>query len=286
MFRPQKLGYRISKRIQSEQNCREDTIALQKPVVLLRGLGRSSAFWLGFERALNRHADLILVDLLGTGSSPSRWGRYRVGDHAQDVIHTLEEDSLFPCHLGAISFGGMVALKILALLSQASRGRDPQESRKVCSSAVLAASARCTGEKRIDPLAAAALLSTLPQSPPRNERFAHHLVSPAFLKRNPELPQIWNEIYEREGFSRGATIGQLVGAALFHGKNTLESIVQPVLFAASTDDGLVHWRNSVRLAERVRNGSLYIYSGLGHDFPTEIPQELSLRLATFFQKND
>ena len=114
MIAPRLLGYRtLSKNIAAKDS------ELNYPVVLLRGLGRSSRFWLGFENEISKFAEVVMVDLLGTGKSMSRLGRFRVEDHAADVQLTLKEIGKVPCHLVAISFGSMVALKITESLGPA-----------------------------------------------------------------------------------------------------------------------------------------------------------------------
>lgn len=277
---PQVLGYRTRQRSQDAKGDRAANLVLKRPIVLLRGLGRSSSFWLGFEDCLAQYADLCFVDLLGTGMSPSKWGHWDVRLHARDVWHTISRFEALPVHVVAISFGGMVCLQMLSDHCGA------QCKNAVQSAAVLSASARTTGARRIALPALRDLAANLTRERPRHQTFAHHLVSPAHLCHNPELPAVWDAIYEREGFSRLATLGQLAAAARFDGAHVLESIRTPVLFVVSRGDRLVDWRNSVEMAARVRDSELYVYDTPGHDIPTEIPSELAARLAVFFSLNE
>ena len=82
MFEPVKLGYRIF-RFQGAGP------APNFPVVLLRGLGRSSGFWLEFTEKLSAHYEVICLDLFGTGLSDSNWGRGSITQFANDVEYTL-----------------------------------------------------------------------------------------------------------------------------------------------------------------------------------------------------
>lgn len=243
---------------------------LREPLVLLRGLGRSSRFWLGFDEKLSTAADVILIDLKGTGMSPSRIGRWTVQDHARDVLETLKATCYGRFHLVSISFGAMVAIELAALLG------------KSCVSATfVSSSARFTGERRINPAALVGFAKSLRSSIPRNADFARYIVSEEYLKRHPELPRVWDALYRTEGFSRLATLGQLTAAAAFDGKAALEALEVPTFFVVSRNDGLVGWRNSVVMSQTAKQSVLHVYDGPGHDLPTEVPDDLAARVTDF-----
>jgi pimeloyl-ACP methyl ester carboxylesterase len=277
---PQLLGYRTRARVQAAKGDRVANVVVKRPIVLLRGLGRSSSFWLGFEDSMAKYADLHFIDLLGTGRSPSAFGHWTVQAHARDVWHTIGASASLPVHVAAISFGGMVCLQMLADLG------DSGDQAGICSAAVLSASARATGARRIALPALRDLAFNLTRPFPRHATFAHHLVSSNHLSHAPDLPDVWDAIYQKEGFSRLATMGQLVGAARFHGGSVLSAIRTPVLFVVSRGDRLVDWRNSVAMSEMVAGARLYVYDTPGHDIPTEVPEDLAARLATFFAQNE
>jgi pimeloyl-ACP methyl ester carboxylesterase len=266
MLAPQVLGYRTFP-FQGEGN------PLQFPVVLVRGLGRSSGFWLEFIDALTPWAKVVTVDLYGTGLSPSKTGRGSIEALAADVVATLEHEGLQRCHLVGISLGGMVCVEAAS-----------RPSLGLASLSVLASSARFTKERRIAPRAVAELLYALRKPIPSNGEFARWLVSQETLKNRPELPAIWDDIWRREGFQKLAVIRQLLAAALFDGRAALDALSLPVCFVVSRDDGLVDWRNSLKLWERVEGSRLHVLSGPGHDFPTERPDETASLLVSFFRQ--
>lgn len=270
MHAPQPLGYRILSPFEGAKDA-----PLKEPLLLLRGLGRSSRFWLGFEDLLRVHGKVILIDLLGTGMSRSSLGRWSVQNHAQDVLHTLEQIGIRKLHIVSISFGSMVGLEVANQLGEDCRSI-------VC----MATSANYTGEQRIKPGAIMAMASALRHRVPKNGLFARHIVSDRYLKKNPQLPRIWDAIYGTEGFSRLATVGQLVAAARFEGKQELLKLRAPALFIASKDDGLVHWKNSVIMAQTAPRGQLHLIDGAGHDLPTEIPEELAQTIIQFCRTHD
>lgn len=142
MTEPVKLGYRIFR-------FRGAGVAPKFPVVLLRGLGRSSGFWLEFTEKLSEHHEVICLDLLGTGLSRSNLGRGRIAAFADDVIFTLNQLGHSKVNLVGISLGGMVALEVAARSDLVSR------------LAVLASSSKGGQGGRIKPAALIKLLWSL-----------------------------------------------------------------------------------------------------------------------------
>jgi 3-oxoadipate enol-lactonase len=247
---------------------------LSAPVVLVRGLGRSSGFWLDFIEHLTPWATVVAVDLLGTGKSPDPKGRCTIEDMAEDLIETLEKNGLFPCHLVGISLGGMVCLEAAAR----------SKSEKVLSLNVWASSARFTKMPRIRPQALLKMLAALRTSPPDNRRFASDLVASETLKHQPDLPLVWNRVWQEEGFVLKAVLRQLFAAALFHGKSSLEKVKCPCYFVASKADGLVDWRNTQILWEAKKGAKLHLFENYGHDFPTDAPKETAELLCRFLRE--
>jgi len=265
MTEPVKLGYRIF-RFQGAGT------APNFPVVLLRGLGRSSGFWLEFTEKLAAHYEVICLDLLGTGLSESNWGRGRIAQFAEDVEHTLKLLNVSQAYLVGISLGGMVAIEVAA------------RSERVSGLAVLASSSQGGAGARINPKALARLLWSLRRGTPSNSELAPYLVSRATLEQRPELPQLWDELWKREGFRTIPVLRQLLAAALFDARPALERISIPVLFMVSRDDTLVPWKKTVQLWERAKNCKLTVLENYGHDFPTEAPDEVVQHLCAFFSE--
>jgi 3-oxoadipate enol-lactonase len=257
-----------------EENC------LQFPIVLLRGLGRSSGFWLQFSEKLSMFADVHMFDLLGTGQSVSKnnffgeWGRGSVKAHASDVVRTLRHNGLLSSHLIGISFGGMVAAAVAA------------QCASLKSVTIISSSARFTGESRINQTALGVLLKELKNEYPRHEKIAPYLVSESFLTQQPTLVGTWNHLYATEGFSRFAVIRQLLAAGLLHGKNEFKGILCPALYVVSTHDKLVDWRNTPVLWQSTLGAKMMILENYGHDIPTEAPAQFSESLFCYLKKTE
>lgn len=262
MSEPIKLGYRIFR-------FRGEGPAPNFPVVLLRGLGRSSGFWLEFSEKLSLHREVICIDLLGTGLSRSTFGRARIADFAADVAHTLQLLGQTRFDLVGISLGGMVAIEVAAI------------SGRVHRLAVFASSSLGHGQTRIYPKALVSLLWSLRKKTPSNAELAPYLVSGSTLTQHPELPKKWDALWRQEGFSHLPVLRQLLAAALFRGKASLAKLDMPILFMASKGDSLVPWQNTVKLWESAKFGKLVLLENYGHDFPTEAPDEVIAHLCTF-----
>jgi 3-oxoadipate enol-lactonase len=242
------------------------------PVVLLRGLGRSSGFWLEFSDRLAEHAEVVCIDLLGTGLSESAWGRGTIQGFAKDVQHTLEKLGYTEVYLVGISLGGMVALEVAALSDVV---------RKI---AVLASSSRGLGGQRIRPQALVRLLWALRKGVPDNAELAPYLVSRQTLAKRPELPEVWNSLWKSEGFRTWPVLRQLMAAAIFDARPALKKISVPLMFMVSKADGLVPWQNTFRLWEQNKgNGRLIVLDDFGHDFPTEAPELVVSHLLEFLR---
>ena len=86
----------------------------REPLLMLRGLGRSSWYWLGYDEILAEHFRVITVDHRGIGRStvPQDWND-SIDDIAGDVIQVLEELQISRVHIfGFLSLGGMVAMSM------------------------------------------------------------------------------------------------------------------------------------------------------------------------------
>ena len=261
MSKPMSLGYSIHS--QTGQGAR-----LQHPVILVRGLGRSSGFWLRFLEEMRVFGEVVCIDLFGTGKSLDIWGRGSVETNAKDLIETLRIGNFGPCHLVGISFGGMVALEAAAHGGLATL-------------TVLSSSARATGLRRLDPKAGLKLFAALRNWPPHNREFAPYLVSPETLKAQPQLPEVWDQLWKKEGFQPLAVVRQLLAAGLFSGKRTLQNINLPAHFMVSKDDLLVPWLNTVEMWRLSRASQMTVLEKWGHDFPTEAPKEVAEKIADF-----
>ena len=80
------------------------------PIVLLHGLGATSATWLPVGRLLASSGRVLIVpDLLGFGSSLRLGTRFRLADQADAVVRLLDHHGILRAHLVGHSWGCTVA---------------------------------------------------------------------------------------------------------------------------------------------------------------------------------
>jgi 3-oxoadipate enol-lactonase len=81
------------------------------PIVLIMGLGCSSALWFRFAPRLARHFRVIMLDNRGVGQTVAPRGTmvHRVPDMAGDVIRVMDAAGVEKAHMLGFSMGGMIA---------------------------------------------------------------------------------------------------------------------------------------------------------------------------------
>jgi 3-oxoadipate enol-lactonase len=243
------------------------------PLLLIRGLARSSSYWLEFRDILEQSHRLVVLDNRGVGRSDVPSMPWTTADMADDVAAVLAESGVQRADVFGISLGGMVAQQ-LAL-------RHPHRIRKL----VLA----CTtpGGKdaiRISPRAALALVRAA--SMPFEEGLrasAPWVLSEEALTRRPEIVDLWIAIASSEPRSTSGVLAQLLAAARHDASRMLRYIEHPTLVVTGDADRLLSPENSGVLAARLPNAKLVVLPGAGHDFPTERPDETARIVRDFVQ---
>ena len=110
-------------------------------VTILRGLSRSSKYWLGFDEILAEHCEVLIVDHRGLGQSTVKMSWMdSISDIADDICEVWNFLGWEKSHLFGLSLGGMVVMDLAA--------RFPE---RVSSLIVANSSARDSGLLRIAP---------------------------------------------------------------------------------------------------------------------------------------
>lgn len=257
--------------------------ALRHPIVLLRGLGRTTGFWLDFPDFLCHGSDVIMMDLPGTGNNRHVPGTLSLPRLAAHVVATLKAESLLPCHLVGISLGGMVAIDVAGQLARTAPNAEATPS-NLTSLTVMATSARCGRERRLAWEAAVPLARMLLSRRPTNRTIAPFLVAPDTLARRRDLVEVWDRIMEREVVRPIEVVRQILAAAAYGAERPLRLIRRPSLCLVSQDDALVSWRNTPRVWERLSTAEMQILRGCGHDLPTDDPEGVARRILAFAKR--
>lgn len=233
------------------------------PLVLVRGLARSSSYWLEVRALLERERTVIVLDNRGVGRSDTPPFPWSTEDMADDVAAVLRESGVQRADVLGISLGGMIA-QHLAL-------RHPHRVDRL----VLACTTPGGRRARPTPRAAALALARATLMPvAEGIRFsAPWVLGEEALRARPEIVDVWVAIAEREPRSRAGVLGQLLAAARHDAWDLLPHLPHPTLCVTGDADRLIPPENSRLLAERIPRASLRILPGAGHDFPTERPDE-------------
>jgi pimeloyl-ACP methyl ester carboxylesterase len=244
------------------------------PLVLIRGLARSSRYWLAFRELLEEQQRVVVLDNRGVGRTDTPRPPWTTADMADDVAEVLIESGVQRADVFGISLGGMVAQQ-LAL-------RHPHRVDRL----ILA----CTtsggrGAKRIHPRAAVALARSAAMPYRDGLRYsAPWILSPTYLAAHPETVDRWIDIASSEPRDRLGIVGQLLAAARHDAYSLLHHITQPTLVLRGDADRLIDPENSARIADRIPHASLRTLRGAGHDFPTERPDETARLVLEFLSE--
>lgn len=241
------------------------------PIVLVRGLARSSSYWLELRTILEAERRVIVFDNRGVGRSDVPRPPWSTEDMADDAAVVLRACGVERADVLGISLGGMIA-QHLAL-------RHPHRVRRLILACTTPGGAGARSTPRLAALALARS-STMPFA--EGIRFsAPWVLSDEALRARPEIVDIWVAIAEREPRSRAGVLAQLLAAARHDAWDLLPHLEQPTLVVTGDADRLIPADNSRVLAERIPNASLRTLRGAGHDFPTERPEETARIVSAF-----
>jgi pimeloyl-ACP methyl ester carboxylesterase len=244
------------------------------PLVLIRGLGRSSSYWLEFRELLEQERRVLVLDNRGIGRSDTPrlpWGTDAMAD---DVAEVLIDSGVQRADVFGISLGGMIA-QHLAL-------RHPHRVGRLVLACTTPGGRAAT---RIELRAAAALARSATMPYDEAIRFsAPWVLSPAHLERRPEIVDVWIAIAASEPKSRAGLVGQLLAAARHDASGLLRHLEHEALVFTGDADRLMPPANSHRLAELLPRATLRTVRGAGHDVPTERPEETAELVLEFLQR--
>lgn len=247
------------RRIYYELSGRADARSL----VLIRGLGRSSSYWLEVRQLLERERRLLVLDNRGVGRSDTPALPWGTGDMADDVALVLRASGIERADVFGISLGGMIAQE-LAL-------RHPHRVERL----VLACTTPGGRKARSTPRLAALALARAAAMPIEQgiRTTARWVLSDEALARRPDIVDVWVAIARSEPRSRRGFIGQLLAAARHDAWERLPFVEHETLVVTGDADRLIPMENSLLIADRIPRASLRTLRGAGHDFPTERPEE-------------
>ncbi len=242
-----------------------------RPLLLIRGLGRSSSYWLDFRERLEAERWVVVMDNRGVGRSESPDRGWWTEEMADDAAEVLRASGVERADVFGISLGGMIAQQ-LAL-------RHPHRVARLALGCTTFGGRRAV---RVPPRAALALARAIAR--PFDEsirRTAPWVLGPETLARRPDIVETWVQIAASEPRSRRGVAGQLLAAARHATYDLLPHLRAPTLVVSGDADRLIPPENSPRLAARIPGARLAWLRGAPHDFPTERPEETARTLLAF-----
>jgi 3-oxoadipate enol-lactonase len=244
-----------------------------EPLLMLRGLGRSSRYWLGFEKEMAKHFKVLLIDMRGLGQSTAtmNWDA-TIEDLAADCLAVLTKAKIKSCHVFGLSLGGMVAM---AMAIQA-----PERLR------TLVVSSSSTADYlgfRLNPLALQKLfLARLRGGQSFQETLMTLVVAPTVLRsRRPQIEAAWADIIAQEGFPKSVIVKQVLAAARFRLRKRLSADKLPILFIHGGMDHFVPQWNSMQLHRLLKGSEFRSIKSSGHEIAMGHEKELAKVIRDF-----
>jgi pimeloyl-ACP methyl ester carboxylesterase len=193
---------------------------------------------------------------------------YQLEDMMQDVVALLDALNLFEVHVIGASMGGMIA-QLLAI-------HHPQRVKSLTS--IMST----TGYKKLPPIEKniSRVLKQKPASSDYKDRMDYHIKkwkaigSPDYPSSDTYINEYVDNILQR-GVSTKGTLRQLLAIMVAANRyDALAKLSIPSLVIHGDCDGLVNVAGGKKTAEAIPNAKLKIYSGMGHDFPVELIENI------------
>jgi len=247
-----------------------------EPMVMLRGLGRSIRHWLGFEKKMAEHFQVICIDARGIGRSTAIPPlMLSTEDMAEDVVRVLDKIGVESSHVFGVSLGGMVALTL------GMKFGDRVRSLSVVNSSI-------GGERRLrlSPAAAKTILSGVISGGNLHEQLAELLTgSAATPAKKKSLAQRWAKIEEIEGRPVATVIKQIGAALRFRNRAALSSINSPTLIVGGTADRFVPPAQSEIIHSLIPRSQLVQIEAGGHEVTDDFPDDVIKAVVGFVESN-
>ena len=250
-----------------------EDIGSGEPVLLLHGLGSSSAEWAAQIEALAPRYRVLAVDIRGSGRSRDlrlRPTPFSMMQFANDVARLLDHLGTMPAHVVGLSLGGMIAFqlsvdhpRLVRTLTIVNSVPDlvPRTLKEHLTVGLRSWVARILGPAGMARLLATRLFPK-PEETPLRKRFVE------FMSRNDKQSYI-------------ATQRAMFGWSVL---DRIEEIEVPVLVVHSQHD---YWPVELKqaYARRMKRAELVVIPDVGHALPLQAPEQFNSVLASFLERH-
>lgn len=245
------------------------------PLVMLRGLGRTTRHWVGFDREMAKKFRVIVTDLRGMGETEVKHGLTdTVWDYADDLALVLDDAGLDSAHIMGVSLGGMATL--------ATGLRYPHRTKSL-----MLVNSSIGGQKlpRITPDAIGLLMKgILTRDNNLQPTLVDLLVGPDCPKdRRSQLVEAYNQIAREQGLYVNTVLKQLIAALRFDPRPYLADLKVPTMIVYGTDDRFVPTVNSQNLANVIPHAHLAVIPGAGHEISADKGEALAKTMTSWIE---
>lgn len=241
------------------------------PIVLLHGLGSSSADWTFQLPALGAHHRVLAPDLRAHGRSSRPRGRLSIEVMARDVVALLAALEAPPAHVVGLSLGGCVALALaldhgphvrsLTLVNTFAR-LAPSGPRGVLRLLTRLGLLACAPMRVVAAHVARGLF-------PRADQRALYLVAVASLASNP----------------RRTYFASIRALARFDVRSRLGQVRCPTLVVAGDRDATVPLAAKALLSRTISGAELLVIPDSGHATPADQAERFNAALLAFVESH-
>lgn len=238
-------------------------------VVLIQGLGLSSAFWGDVPNSLQEPSDphrVVLIDNRGVGQTDRPRRPFRVEDMADDVAVVLDHAGIESAFVAGISMGGMIAQQVAL--------RHPNRVLGL----LLMSTTPGLPVALLPPVKSLGVLARVPFAsiPDGRRRIFERLFFSSHppeerARRASAMMLRWRPLLEAEKRSPLSFFAQLFAAARHSTASRLNAITCPTHVATGADDVLIPPRNSELIASRIPGATLEFVPKAGHALPADDP---------------
>lgn len=245
------------------------------PVILIRGLGRWSEHWVGFDKRLAEHWKVITFDSRGLGRTTTPllpWNT--IADLAADVSLILRSERIDSAHIVGTSLGGMIALEFAANF--------PQMAKSVTA---INTSIGRSGHRRLSWNASRALIRAAKTGDKMYPELARVLLATSAPQNVIELLATnWKEVDKKYPLPIAIVTQQLLLAMRWrHITRIGKSLQCPVQIISAEEDQFVPRGNSLFLASRIPGALFTQIPRGGHETHVDQPEALEKALSDFFK---
>lgn len=246
------------------------------PLLLVRGLLRSSRFWSDeFREALREHFFLIMPDNRGIGRSDAPRPPYSTATMADDLAAVLDACGVERSHVMGLSLGGMICQE-LALRHRNRLDRLILGCTSMGGSGVFRRPAQLWPDVRLGPGIPAAAMASFAKAARMSFADAMRATAPVTIGKRtldarPDIIDTWVKIATEQPATENGKFGQLLAALRHDTRNRLPGLQCPTLVITGTEDLLIPAPESFAVARAIPGAAIRTLPGVGHDYPTEAP---------------